>query len=257
MQAEKFLFPLERKDDDEPSSFSLHGDKGSFPVVGRFNGYRGEMVPPRTHSRRRTRCPPAAPGASRAPLSPHALRKSRNVRIIPPKNHEKEGTLHFTLAKGLAGDNACAVRTDRGALAGAADAFCTASGIRAPDADARRIEHTACIFCAIFAAGGDANARGHHRHSRIRGADAARGRGSLPCQSGAKHLLLRHHAFPCGRYAALAVVVHSPVSDPIRLQEPLEPGVYPDAQLTYACFRMDEALTPLNGAQMELTLRVE
>ena len=46
-------------------------------------------------------------------------------------------------------------------------------------------------------------------------------------------------------------------SDPIRLQEPLEPGVYPDAQLTYACFRMDEALTPLNGAQMELTLRVE
>lgn len=46
-------------------------------------------------------------------------------------------------------------------------------------------------------------------------------------------------------------------SDPIRLQEPLEPGVYPEAQLTYACFRMDEALTPLNGAQMELTLRVE
>ncbi|MGI5884574.1 MAG: hypothetical protein ACOX83_06365 [Candidatus Spyradocola sp.] len=47
------------------------------------------------------------------------------------------------------------------------------------------------------------------------------------------------------------------VSDPIRLLEPLEPGVYSDAQLTYACFSMDEALTPLNGAQMELTLRVE
>ena len=47
------------------------------------------------------------------------------------------------------------------------------------------------------------------------------------------------------------------LSDPIRLQVELEPGVYPDAQLAYACFRMDETLTPLNGAQMELTLRVE
>ena len=47
------------------------------------------------------------------------------------------------------------------------------------------------------------------------------------------------------------------LSDPIRLQVELEPGVYPDAQLAYACFRMDENLTPLNGAQMELTLRVE
>lgn len=46
-------------------------------------------------------------------------------------------------------------------------------------------------------------------------------------------------------------------SDPIKLSEPLEIGTYPDAILRYACFTLDGSMTPLNGAEMKLTLRVK
>lgn len=46
------------------------------------------------------------------------------------------------------------------------------------------------------------------------------------------------------------------VSKPIRLKRELEPGNYP-ALLKYDCYRMDKDKTPLNGAQMKLTLRVK
>lgn len=45
-------------------------------------------------------------------------------------------------------------------------------------------------------------------------------------------------------------------SDPIELAHSLVPGDYP-ATLKYDCFAMDLSLTPLNGAEIGLTLRVE
>ena len=45
-------------------------------------------------------------------------------------------------------------------------------------------------------------------------------------------------------------------SKPIVLEKPLEEGTYPNAVLRYSCFRMDEARSPLNGAEMKLTLWV-
>lgn len=45
-------------------------------------------------------------------------------------------------------------------------------------------------------------------------------------------------------------------SDPIELAQPLAPGDYP-ATLKYNCFTMDLSRTPLNGAEIGLTLRVE
>lgn len=45
-------------------------------------------------------------------------------------------------------------------------------------------------------------------------------------------------------------------SKPIVLEKELEKGTYPNAVLHYACFRMDDELTPLNGAEMKLTLWV-
>ncbi len=46
------------------------------------------------------------------------------------------------------------------------------------------------------------------------------------------------------------------VSDPIRLSQPLEAGQYPNTVLKYECFAMDADKTPLNGAEIKLTLRV-
>lgn len=46
-------------------------------------------------------------------------------------------------------------------------------------------------------------------------------------------------------------------SEPIKLSKPLEKGTYPDAILRYACFTLDGSMTPLNGAEMKLTLRVK
>lgn len=37
----------------------------------------------------------------------------------------------------------------------------------------------------------------------------------------------------------------------------LKKGTYPNAVLLYSCYRMDEALSPLNGAQMKVTLWVK
>lgn len=45
-------------------------------------------------------------------------------------------------------------------------------------------------------------------------------------------------------------------SKPIILTQELKKGTYPDAILKYACFEMD-GVTPLNGAQMKLTLWVK
>lgn len=45
-------------------------------------------------------------------------------------------------------------------------------------------------------------------------------------------------------------------SDPIRLSQPLEAGRYPNTVLKYECFAMDGNKTPLNGAEIKLTLRV-
>lgn len=45
-------------------------------------------------------------------------------------------------------------------------------------------------------------------------------------------------------------------SDPIELAQPLAPGDYP-ATLKYDCFTIDLSRTPLNGAEIGLTLRVE
>lgn len=45
-------------------------------------------------------------------------------------------------------------------------------------------------------------------------------------------------------------------SAPIVFSTPLAAGEYKNAVLKYECFRMDEALTPLNGATAELTLKV-
>ena len=38
-------------------------------------------------------------------------------------------------------------------------------------------------------------------------------------------------------------------SEPVVLTEPLEPGEYKNAVLKYECFRMDDALSPLNGGE--------
>ena len=46
-------------------------------------------------------------------------------------------------------------------------------------------------------------------------------------------------------------------SDPIVFTTPLAAGEYKNAILKYECFRMDEALTPLNGATTNLTLKVK
>ena len=46
-------------------------------------------------------------------------------------------------------------------------------------------------------------------------------------------------------------------SDPIVFSTPLAAGEYKNAVLKYECFRMDEALTPLNGATANLTIKVK
>ena len=46
-------------------------------------------------------------------------------------------------------------------------------------------------------------------------------------------------------------------SEPMVLNKTLPKGTYPQAVLRYACYRMDEALTPLNGAETKVTLRVK
>jgi hypothetical protein len=46
-------------------------------------------------------------------------------------------------------------------------------------------------------------------------------------------------------------------SKPIVLSKTLEKGMYPNAILRYSCYRMDESLAPLNGAETKLTLWVK
>lgn len=46
-------------------------------------------------------------------------------------------------------------------------------------------------------------------------------------------------------------------SKPITLETELEEGTYPKAVLHYSCFEMNEELTPLNGAEIKVTLRVK
>lgn len=46
-------------------------------------------------------------------------------------------------------------------------------------------------------------------------------------------------------------------SKPMVLSKTLEKGMYPNAILRYSCYRMDEDLTPLNGAETKLTLWVK
>ena len=46
-------------------------------------------------------------------------------------------------------------------------------------------------------------------------------------------------------------------SKPIVLTKALDKGMYPNAILRYSCYRMDESLTPLNGAETKLTLWVK
>ena len=46
-------------------------------------------------------------------------------------------------------------------------------------------------------------------------------------------------------------------SKPIVLSKTLEKGMYPNAVLRYSCYRMDENLSPLNGAETKLTLWVK
>ena len=43
----------------------------------------------------------------------------------------------------------------------------------------------------------------------------------------------------------------------IKLNHKLKTGTYPNAVLKYACFKMDEDLTPLNGAETKITLWVK
>ena len=43
-------------------------------------------------------------------------------------------------------------------------------------------------------------------------------------------------------------------SKPMVLSKALEKGMYPNAILRYSCYRMDESLAPLNGAETKLTL---
>ena len=46
-------------------------------------------------------------------------------------------------------------------------------------------------------------------------------------------------------------------SKPMVLSKTLEKGTYPNAILRYSCYRMDEDLSPLNGAETKLTLWVK
>lgn len=46
-------------------------------------------------------------------------------------------------------------------------------------------------------------------------------------------------------------------SKPMVLLKALEKGMYPNAVLRYSCYRMDETLAPLNGAETKLTLWVK
>ena len=46
-------------------------------------------------------------------------------------------------------------------------------------------------------------------------------------------------------------------SKPIVLSKALDKGMYPRAILRYSCYRMDENLSPLNGAETKLTLWVK
>ena len=46
-------------------------------------------------------------------------------------------------------------------------------------------------------------------------------------------------------------------SKPIVLTEALAEGTYPNAILRYSCYRIDQELTPLNGAEIKVTLRVK
>lgn len=46
-------------------------------------------------------------------------------------------------------------------------------------------------------------------------------------------------------------------SKPMVLSKTLEKGMYPNAILRYSCYRMDENLSPLNGAETKLTLSVK
>ena len=46
-------------------------------------------------------------------------------------------------------------------------------------------------------------------------------------------------------------------SKPIVLTKALDKGMYPNAILRYSCYRMDEDLTPLNGAETKLTLWIK
>ena len=47
------------------------------------------------------------------------------------------------------------------------------------------------------------------------------------------------------------------ISKPITLMQELKKGTYPNALLRYACYRMDESHTPLNGAETKVTLWVK
>lgn len=44
---------------------------------------------------------------------------------------------------------------------------------------------------------------------------------------------------------------------PVVLSQTLEPGEYKNAVLKYECFRMDDDLSPLNGGEIHLTLKVK
>ena len=46
-------------------------------------------------------------------------------------------------------------------------------------------------------------------------------------------------------------------SKPMVLTKTLDKGMYPNAILRYSCYRMDETLAPLNGAETKLTLWVK
>ncbi len=46
-------------------------------------------------------------------------------------------------------------------------------------------------------------------------------------------------------------------SKPIVLSQPLAKGVYKNAKLKYECFTIDEAMTPLNGSQIAISLNVQ
>ena len=47
------------------------------------------------------------------------------------------------------------------------------------------------------------------------------------------------------------------ISDNIVLSKELEPGTYPNSILKYECFTTDGSLSPLNGAETRLSIRVQ